>query len=393
MSHTRPPSGLFIPLLITYEALIVLGFALKPSQYRPLTVVPIALVIYYILSLSKSFSITAVPPLDFTFGVAIFAQAFIAFDGIVFTDVQNTLCRVGEKPGQITSAPLAKRLVWGFDLLLSPRGVGWTHELPGLTKSPGSVTSGRAAPVLLWLSALQTSGAVTVVVILMAVYAPDILLSYRDGATPLALNQSLYLKVMYSPSNFVVMFMIVNTAYCILSLMTVEAGISKPTKYHQPFYGPLSSTYTLQNFWGTFWQQASRRTLLTSTNFILQNIRVFPPHTSTRLPPLARLLQLHTVFFLSGLLHAGAEIIARGGGGSSALLFFVLQPWGIMIELAIKYLVAGSIKKTEGPKLVYRLVGYIWVMFWFLVLVPIQVGPVDKTVFYHGVSFWVSKLG
>ncbi|KAJ3572622.1 hypothetical protein NP233_g2972 [Leucocoprinus birnbaumii] len=251
MSRLRPPSILLIPIIIIYEVLIVIGLALKPSRYRPLSIIPIAFTFYQILSLSNESSITGMPTADFMIGGIICSHASIALDGIVVTDVQRSLCRVGEQSGKITSASFAKRFIWGLDLLLSPRGVGWTHEIPGIgVKVSGTSSYSRKAFISSWLSTLQMSGAVVVVLIGMTRAAPEILISYVNGATPESLNHSLYLRVMYSLSDFVVMFTLVNAAYCAVSIGTVELGISKPVGSPRPFFGPLSSAYSLQNFWG-----------------------------------------------------------------------------------------------------------------------------------------------
>lgn len=95
MSPHRPVAPVsLLPLYGILECLIVFGLALKPSRYRALVFLPIALLLAWIVSLSRAYSITGTI-VDVLLGAAIFFHAFYAFNGIVLTDVQRRRYRKG----------------------------------------------------------------------------------------------------------------------------------------------------------------------------------------------------------------------------------------------------------------------------------------------------------
>jgi hypothetical protein len=243
MTYSQPSSGVFFLLMGLFEAFIVLGYALKPSCYRPLLFIPIAFIPFYVLSLSRSYAITGVLMVDFILGTIILLQTVSAFDGFVVTDVQKTLHRIGEKPGQITLAPFTERVIWGVHLLVSPRGIGWGHEIPH-ARSPDSQACGRAEFVLSRLSTLANCG--LIVVFGLILYHIDPTLSYGGSSV---LNRALYRRAALSVLSYAVMFILLNTSHCIASIVMVGTGVSTPADW-PPIFGPLSRTYTLQNFWG-----------------------------------------------------------------------------------------------------------------------------------------------
>jgi hypothetical protein len=243
MPYTQPVSCGFFLLIGLFEALIVLGYALKPSCYRPLLFIPIALIPFYVLSISRSYAITGVLMVDFILGTIILLQTVSAFDGFVVTDVQKTLHRVGEKPGQISLAPFTERLIWGAHLLVSPRGIGWGHEIPH-ARSPESQACGRAEFMFSRLSTLANCGLIVVFVLIL--YHIDPTLSYGVSSV---LNRALHRRAVLSVLSYVVGFVLLNTSHCIASILLVGTGVSTPEDW-PPIFGPLSRAYTLQNFWG-----------------------------------------------------------------------------------------------------------------------------------------------
>ncbi|KAJ3563863.1 hypothetical protein NP233_g8663 [Leucocoprinus birnbaumii] len=365
---TRRPSGLFLPLIVAYEAVIMLAYALKLSQYRPLLFIPVSLILCNIVLLSRSCAITAVPPVDFLLGATLLTQAFTAFDGIVLTDVQKTLCRIGETPGHVTSTSFAKRLAWALDLNFSPRGVGWAHEVPGLPKRPDSTLRSKRSFLLSQTYALLKTAIMAV--ILRAASDLEPMMWY--GATP-AWDEPLYFRVMAS-----------------IAAPVVGVGISQPSEW-RPLFGPLDASYTVRNYWSVTWHQILRKPLAKISDHIL---RKFFPRSAVR-PTLAyRFIQLHLIFFLSGLIHLGAEFIVRGEGGINFLVFFILQPWIITLEEIIQYLVTGTASsRNRRPKLIWRLVGYVWVFCWCVALMPLSQGFINGRGLHYGVDFWVRKGG
>lgn len=229
-----------LPLYGTFQGLIVLGYSLRPSRYRPLLFFPIAAIAHHLVFRSTTGTIV-----DVGLGGAIVTQMLFAFDGIVLTDVQKTLYRIGEKPGQIISASLWSRLAWGWHLHNSPRAVGWAHELAHLPKNPPSLelNQNRKAFVLSRIGA----GLVSVVVQVVAQVVNAANPALAPGATPLV-NQSLYVRTLSTLGLGIPAIAQMNSLHCFASAIVVMAGISNPADW-PPLFGSLKNMYSLQTFW------------------------------------------------------------------------------------------------------------------------------------------------
>ncbi len=238
MSDTRFPFSL--PLYGTFQGLIVLGYTLRPSRYRPLLFLPIAAVAHHLVFRSTTGTIA-----DVGLGGAIITQMLFAFDGIVLTEVQKTLHRIGEKPGQIISAPFWSRLAWGWHLHNSPRGVGWAHELAHLPKNPPSFSFNQNRKSFV-LSRIGT-GLVCVVVQALAQIVNAANPALAPGATPLV-DQTLYVKILSTLGFALPAVAQMNSLHCFASAALVMAGISQPSDW-PPLFGSPKNMYTLQNFW------------------------------------------------------------------------------------------------------------------------------------------------
>jgi len=66
-----------------------------------------------------------------------------------------------------------------------------------------------------------------------------------------------------------------------------------------------------------------------------------------------------------------------GYGGSGAFWFFILQGWGISLEVVARYLVTGCSRplKDKPPATIWRIIGYIWVVSWFVTVAPLMQQP------------------
>ncbi len=81
-----------------------------------------------------------------------------------------------------------------------------------------------------------------------------------------------------------------------------------------------------------------------------------------RIHPLSRYTRLLLAFLTSGLIHHSSDLamgIPRAEAGS--LVFFVLQPLGIMLEDGMQTL-ARRVPASRGRGRVKRIVGYLWVV-------------------------------
>lgn len=75
-----------------------------------------------------------------------------------------------------------------------------------------------------------------------------------------------------------------------------------------------------------------------------------------------------------------------------AVYFFMLQPWVITFEIAVRYFVTGS---THSSSMVngkeagttWKLLGYVWVLSWFVAVGPFLQQPmIDTGVFVAGLK-------
>jgi hypothetical protein len=247
MAYSHPTSGVFFLLILgLFEALIVLATAWIRAQtisLPPLLFIPVAFIYFYVLLLSRYYAITTgVLMVDFALGTVILSHAIYAFDGFVLTDVQRVLYKIGGKPGQITLAPFTERLIWGAHLLVSPRGIGWGHEIPHV-RSSDSRACGRAEFVLSRLSTLARCRLIAVFVLIL--YHIDPTLSYGVSSV---LNRALYRRAALSVLSYAASFISLNALHCIAGIVLVGTGFSTPADW-PPIFGPLSRAYTLQNFW------------------------------------------------------------------------------------------------------------------------------------------------
>jgi hypothetical protein len=239
MSESRTVFSL--PLYASFQALILLGYTLKPSWYRPLLFIPISVVAVYLVFFTTTGTIA-----DIGLGGAVMTHLAYALDGLVLKDVQKVLCRVGEKPGQMTSAGFMARFAWGWHLHNSPRGVGWHHEIPRLPQNPPSYNSSlnRKAFVLSRLYTLVICVAVQVAFLYINAANPAL----APGARPLV-HQSLYIRVLSTLGLGAPALVNINAQHCAMSVVLVALGISQPADW-PPLFGSLKDAYTVQNFWG-----------------------------------------------------------------------------------------------------------------------------------------------
>jgi hypothetical protein len=110
------------------------------------------------------------------------------------------------------------------------------------------------------------------------------------------------------------------------------------------------------------------------------------------------LLKLYLVFSISGLIHASGEFMMLGYGGHGAFTFFILQAWAITLELGMQYLLTGSILRKNGnksPMLIWRIVGYIWTLSWFITVSPLLQQPMAEGGLFLGTpgSVFTRKVG
>lgn len=92
-------------------------------------------------------------------------------------------------------------------------------------------------------------------------------------------------------------------------------------------------------------------------------------------------VQTTTAFFLSAAAHTGGDYAIHGSFGKSGptFRFFLLQPAAILIEeIAIRAARWVSLStRVRTPKLMWRVVGYLWVCLWFTWCAPPWLGAIS----------------
>ena len=237
MSNARPPFSM--PLFGLFQALIVLGYTLRPSWYRPLLFIPIAAIsCYLILHTDAGFAGSGI-------GGAIATHMLFAFDGIVVKDVQQTLHRVGEKPGQILTAPFLERLVWGWHLHNSPRGVRWAHESSHIPTYSATLSTREQKKAFVTSRIFVVVFSVTLQLVFFIINGANAALT--PGA-PRLVDQSVYVRAMSLVGLAISAHACINALHCMASIILVAAGISEPGDW-PPLFGCLTNMYSVQNFW------------------------------------------------------------------------------------------------------------------------------------------------
>lgn len=196
------------------------------------------------------------------------------------------------------------------------------------------------------------------------------------------------------------------TLYCVLqgghaaaSAIAVTLGLSEVGDW-RPIFGSVSGSYTLRDFWGydllqfgvkerfaptmaneilsrNFWHQSLRKLITEPSSFIAHSILRLRKGSIT-----ARYLKIFLTFTLSGVMHNIAGISSGMPVQDYGVLqFFCTQPFGIMIEDAVRAchtrLIRGSGKSmdTPPPTLITHCIGYAWVAAFLLWSTPAWLYP------------------
>ena len=214
------------PLLYIIQ---IVGIAAKPSPYRWMFFLPIAVITTTLIL----FGVNAEP---------IVILLLMASDFLLLTDVQRELRLIGQ-PKSISDAPLSDRLIWAVKLVTTPRGIGWAHEpTVALPPRPTNLTRGQfIVSRVKWL----------VFYVLLFVLGQTIVRhnpSFHITAPPIV-EQGLLLRS-YALSAFVLntWSILAILGNIIPSLVLVTAGLSEPSEWPHLF-GSWSDAYTIHKFW------------------------------------------------------------------------------------------------------------------------------------------------
>ncbi|KIK56851.1 hypothetical protein GYMLUDRAFT_247399 [Collybiopsis luxurians FD-317 M1] len=129
---------------------------------------------------------------------------------------------------------------------------------------------------------------------------------------------------------------------------------------------------------GKTWHQFVRRFALAPGKKLVQTLRI-PPKS-----PTAAFLKLYTAFLVSGTVHFIGDLMVRKPEYYGvSILFFTLQAVGITIEELLKFFVRryGHGWDRTLPDWVGKGVGYVWVLYWLTLTMPVLIDPATEVGF------------
>ncbi|KAF9009210.1 hypothetical protein BDZ89DRAFT_964935 [Hymenopellis radicata] len=330
---------------------LVAALALKPHPLRFIVFFPIFGISYYLLYYTTTGEVVT----DLAIGSSIPPLVAAAFDYIVLTTPQTQLFQHGQSIPAASFNGLLARLRWAGSLLTSHRGIGWAHEPSKILPPPPYATStsktrfvfDRIKQAAFWLLMWDIA----------ATYVRHTSTFASDGIPETRiLWKCVYVWAWAAPA-----FAALTMNHGLLSAVMVTCGLWDG----RPFFGSFWEAYTIRRFWNRSWHQLLRRSATEPGKRINAWLSLRKDST------LGFIIILYTSFFISGWIHGSADYMLIGHHGG-ALKFFLAQALGITCEMVI---VNASQRLGFGENAVWRMMGYIWVQFWFAMTLPIYIDP------------------
>ena len=214
------------PLLYVIQ---IAGIAAKPSPYRWMFFLPIAVIATFLVFRTDSVETTSF-------------FLLVASDYLLLTDVQRELRLIGQ-PKSISDAPLSDRLIWAVKLITTPRGIGWAHEPTAVLPPRPNLTRGQF--IILQVKRLVFYALLLDVGQMITRNNPPF---HSKTAPPMAEQGVLWCS--YAMLNFLIQVVSTTTIVqnLIPSLVLVTAGLSEPSEW-PPAHGSWFDAYTIHNFW------------------------------------------------------------------------------------------------------------------------------------------------
>ncbi|OAX40700.1 hypothetical protein K503DRAFT_687010 [Rhizopogon vinicolor AM-OR11-026] len=284
---------------------------------------------------------------DYLFGMAI---AGFAMDAIHMTLLVQPL-HVFHRQKQTQSAhtlPWFEKFIWASELCASPRGVGWNHEVKNL---PGHLTNSKKEFVL---SRLMSAAKHYLWFDLAQFYV-----RHDPGFQSSAafVSQTITRRVLGCAVYLVFQYCMGVVVHALIVIMVVSCTSSEPSSWPNAF-GKWEDAYTIRRFWGRTWHQFLRR-FLTPFGKKMASFLGFEPGTNG-----SSYTQLYTAFFVSAIAHLGGDAMIAPSRLGISCSFFVYQALGITFEdMVLAVARRAGVKETKWT----RVIGYVWVISWFIV--------------------------
>ena len=124
MNSEAPP--LSLPMLALFEVVLSVSLFVPPIRYRGCLLFSLLLGLYVCIVGSS----TGNQSTDWALGLSTTTQMGKAFYLLLLVDAEKELRRKHERRLDPTQFPFWRRLCWSFELVHTPRGVGWNWETP-----------------------------------------------------------------------------------------------------------------------------------------------------------------------------------------------------------------------------------------------------------------------
>ncbi|KAJ3503305.1 hypothetical protein NMY22_g18295 [Coprinellus aureogranulatus] len=345
-----------IPTFSAIVFLSILSCAGYASARTSLLFAPICLSTYFFIFLTQ----TSDRVMDYSLGLWLATNLFVMSEFLLLSRTPPMRQR------QLQELTLAKRWKSGFDLFVAARGPGIDgqgspHQDSHLKPSQKAVTS-RFRGVLKQLGTLA-----------------QCLAHYTIGDVAMQCNPSFETKgpAFYAQpwwlqptvlGHTLTSWATINGSYCIAAIISITLGLSGPDEW-PPMFGSLMDACTVHDSWRKVWHQMMRRFLTRHTVAFIQLARL-------RNRKVQWIVKLFLAFLISALIHfLGDYALLRDWAGGS-MKFFMLQPVAIVLEQCV--IALWQITAVRTPPSVARVVGYLWVLCWFTVTMPIWIEPVVR---------------
>ncbi|KAG2144538.1 membrane bound O-acyl transferase family-domain-containing protein [Suillus clintonianus] len=278
------------------------------------------------------------------------AIAALAMDAIHLTLLIQPLhtFRHQKQIGSAHELPWSKRFAWASQLCSSPRGVGWDHQVKNLLEHSASSRQEFVRSHLI-------NAAKHILCFNIALFYMRHEPAYQSAAAfasqpfvPRLLNCGAFLVLQYCMGAAV---------YSLIVALIVSCTSSEPSSWPE-MCGKWEDAYTIRRFWGRTWHQFYRR-FLTPFGQKMTSFLGYKRGTSG-----SSYTQLYTAFFISSITHLGGDVVVNSSRLGISCPFFIYQALAITFEdVVIAAARRAGVKETKGT----RIVGYAWVICWFIV--------------------------
>ncbi|KAM7184806.1 hypothetical protein V8F20_012051 [Naviculisporaceae sp. PSN 640] len=369
----RKPVYLIIFLTFFYFSFLFDSHTKTGHALNPQIRLPLALVWMYYLDWLTKMCLHSQPEHDF-WRVSNRSDAITKATGAEGTGSPPTTARA-----YLVSQPhgFSEKLRWAFSLLSSPRGVGWNYQIHhGSEMKTGPLADSRdqktgagtwgfvALQICRCIFFLILSQGITVVLMRWS--------SFDQAAAKIEFGSHTWevnwRKLCLLPLIGIKLWANIQAHYACVNILFVATGLAKKEECVPLFGDNLTSLDSLQEFWGTFWQQSFRRMFNDLGRTACRTFRV-PRRTQ-----LAWLVYIWISFLLSGLIQGFAVGYALALPNETInvqhfkaiLQFFLLQALGLTMETLFLDTPVKDITLYEVGLEDELIMGRVWTWGWLL---------------------------